>query len=90
MTLNVRLHVLQLRTLLFLHGKLALVVAEVLAAKEKGKLWVVLLLFLGHFLKLRAVPRHKLGQLVDDILQFLICTQQGGGGKSDSRHSHLK
>lgn len=59
-----------------LHSKLALVVAEVFSPKEEGELRVVLLLLHCHLFKLGPVPGDKLGQLVDDIPQFLICTRK--------------
>lgn len=66
---------LLLHTLLLLHSKLALVVAEVFSPKKEGELWVVLLFFHCHFFKLRAIPSNKLGQLINDIPQLLICTK---------------
>lgn len=67
---------LELHTLLLLHSKLALVVAEVFSPKEEGKLRIVLLFLHCHLFKLWPVPSDKLGQLVNDIPQFLICTRK--------------
>lgn len=67
---------LSLHTLLLLHRKLALVVAEVIPSKEKGEFRVVLLFLHRHLLKLWPVPSNKLGQLVDDIPQLLICIRK--------------
>lgn len=64
----------QLHTLLLFHGELALVVAEVLSTKEKGKLWIVLLFLHRHLLKLWPISGNKLGQLVNDIPQLLVWT----------------
>ena len=60
-----------------LHGKLALVVAEVFPSKQKGELEIVLLFLHRHLLKLWPISSHKLGQLVDDILQLLIWVNHG-------------
>ena len=66
-----------LHTLLMLHSKLALVVAEVFPSEQKGELEIVLLFLHRHLLKLRPVSSDKLGQLVDDILQLLIWVSHG-------------
>lgn len=55
-----------------LSSDFVLVVVEIFSAKEKAELGVVLLLCLGHLLKLRAITGHKLSQLVDDVFQLLI------------------
>ena len=59
-----------------LHNKLAFVVAEVISPKEEGELRVVFLFLHCHLFKLRTVPSHELGQLVNDIPQLLICSRQ--------------
>lgn len=73
-----RLHAGTVRTLLLLQGQLALVVAEEVAPEQEGELGVVLLLLHGHLFKLWPVSGHKLGQLVDDIPQLLICKEDRG------------
>lgn len=65
-----------LHTLLLLHSKLALVVAEVVSTKEKGELRVILLLLHRHLFELWPIAGYKLGQLVDNIPQLLICTNK--------------
>lgn len=67
---------LKLHTLLLLHSKLALVVAEIFSPKKEGELWVVLLFLHCHFFKLGPVASDKLSQLVNDVPQFLICTRK--------------
>lgn len=52
---------------------LVLIVVEILSTKQEAEFGVVLLLSLGHLFKLRAIASHKLGQLVYDILQLLVC-----------------
>jgi len=49
-----------------------LIVIEMSASKQETKLGVVLLFILRHLLKLWAITSHKLGQLVNNILQFQI------------------
>lgn len=43
------------------------VVMVVFASEKKRKLGIVFLLGLGHVLKLRAIPCHKFGQLINDV-----------------------
>lgn len=78
---------LSLHTSLVLQSQLALVVAEVVSPKEEGELRVVLLLLHCHLFKLWPVPSDKLGQLVNDIPQFLICTRKKEAAKKDKSSS---
>lgn len=65
-----------IHTLLLRHSKFILVVTEVFSTKQEGKLWVVLLFLHCHFFKFRSIPSDKLGQLIDDVPQFLIWTKK--------------
>ena len=66
-----------IHTLSLFHCQLAPVIAKEVSPKEEGELGVIFLLLHGHLLKLWAVPCHTLGQLVNDISQFLISRQTG-------------
>ena len=53
-------------------GHLVLVVVEVLPAEQEREARIVLLLLLRHVLKLGPVPRHEVGQFVDDVFEIWI------------------
>ena len=53
-------------------GDAVIVVVEPFAAEEEGEPGIVSLLGLGHGLEAGAIPRHKLRQLLDDVLQFRV------------------
>lgn len=72
-------------TLLLRHSKFVLVVTEVFSTKQEGELWVVLLFLHCHLFKLRSVPGDKLGQLVDDVPQFLIWIKKNNKMRQSQR-----
>lgn len=49
-----------------------LIVIVVLAAVQKGKLWIGQLLFLRNVLKLESIPGHEFRQFVDDSARLRI------------------
>ena len=59
------------RTNLF-SGDAVVVVVESIATEEKGEPGIVSLLVFGHGFEAGAIPRHKLRQLLDDVLQFRV------------------